>query len=112
MARQTPISVKIHKDAFEIPLMAQKIAESQKFDGVVVLGCVIRGDTPHFDYVCKAVTDGCLDVTLGKSFPLAFGVITVNTEEQAIERSSQNLYNKGSEATLALAQSLESISAL
>ncbi len=88
--------------AFEIPLVAKKVAESKKYAGIIAIGCVIKGDTPHFDYVCKAVTEGCLRVQLDTGCPIAFGVITVNTDAQAKERSSQNKYNKGSEAASAL----------
>lgn len=92
--------------AFEIPLMCQKILKSKKYAGVVALGCVIRGDTPHFDYVCRAATDGCLQVQLTVEKPIAFGVLTTDNRDQALERSQPNDYNKGREATFALLDSL------
>lgn len=92
--------------AFEIPLMAQKVLRTKRYDGVIALGCVIRGDTPHFDYVCQAVTEGCLRVQLSESLPIAFGVITVDTPKQAKVRSSNDKFNKGRESALALLDTL------
>jgi 6,7-dimethyl-8-ribityllumazine synthase len=83
--------------AFEIPLAAKSLA-STGVDAVVCLGAVIRGDTPHFDYVSKAVTDGVRQVMLESGVPLAFGVLTTNTVEQAVERSAEDEGNKGAEA--------------
>ena len=88
--------------AFEIPLIAKKIAASKRFDGVITLGCVIRGETPHFEFVSLAATMGCLQAGLDTGCPVLFGVITVNTPEQAQERSQPNEFNKGREAVLAL----------
>lgn len=92
--------------AFEIPLIALKALQTGKYEGVVALGCVIRGDTPHFDYVCKAVTDGCVMVQLQTGLPLAFGVITVDSIKQAKVRSGEDKHNKGRECVLALIDSL------
>ena len=89
--------------AFEIPLAAQVLAESRRFDALVSLGCVIRGDTPHFDYVCRAVTDGVREVTLRTGVPIAFGVLTTEDLEQARVRSvapGESGSNKGSESAL------------
>ena len=67
----------------EIPLVLQQMAQSKKYDVLLAIGCVIKGDTPHFDYVCKFVTEGILRVQLDESIPIALGVLTCNTEEQA-----------------------------
>ncbi|EKD50925.1 MAG: hypothetical protein ACD_62C00395G0015 [uncultured bacterium] len=98
--------------AFEIPFLSQQVARTGLYAGVVALGCVIRGDTPHFEYVCRAVTDGCLRVGLDTGCPVAFGVITVNNLEQARERAQQNDCNKGKEAVLALIDTLSTLETL
>jgi 6,7-dimethyl-8-ribityllumazine synthase len=84
--------------AVELPLVAKKLADSGRYDGIVALGCVLRGGTPHFDYVCSIVADGITRASLDSGLPIAFGVLTVDTMEQAIERSGPNTGNKGSEA--------------
>lgn len=101
-------NVKVFKvaGAFELPFMIKKIALTKKYAGVVALGCVIRGDTPHFEYVSQAASLGCLQVSLDTLCPVSFGVITVNNLEQAIERSGSNDLNKGREAALALFDTL------
>ena len=87
--------------AVEIPIIAQRVIKQKKVDAVIALGCVIQGDTSHFDYVCHMVADGCNRVSLDMSVPIAFGVLTTDNEEQAIERSSLNMdTNKGYEAAL------------
>jgi len=88
--------------AFEIPLVAKKMAASGKYDAVVCLGAVIRGGTPHFDYVCSEVTKGVASVSLDSGLPIAFGVLTTDSVEQAIERAGTKAGNKGEEATLAV----------
>lgn len=84
--------------AFEIPLAAKKVAESGKYDAVVCLGAVIRGSTPHFDYVSSEVSKGIASVSLESGVPLTFGVLTTDTLEQAIERAGSKAGNKGAEA--------------
>lgn len=86
--------------AFEIPLLAQKMAASGKYDAIVCLGAVIRGGTPHFDYVCSEVTKGVASVSLASGLPVAFGVLTTDSVEQAIERAGTKAGNKGSEAAM------------
>ena len=88
--------------AFELPLACKAMATSNRHDGVIALGCVIRGDTPHFDYVCQAATTGILQTTLITSVPVAFGVLTTNTVEQAMLRSSSSNpeNNKGHDCAL------------
>ena len=87
--------------SFEIPLACQKLAESKQFDAVVALGCVIRGETSHYDHVCDAVAKGVSDVALATSVPVAFGVITTENIEQAIARAGCKAGNKGADAALA-----------
>lgn len=87
--------------AFEIPLTAQKMANSGKYDAVICLGAVIRGATPHFDYVCSEVSKGVANVSLQSGIPVIFGVLTTNNIEQAIERAGTKAGNKGWEAGLA-----------
>ena len=87
--------------AFEIPLIAQRLAKSGKFDAVVCLGAVIRGATPHFEYVAAEVTKGIAQVALATDVPVTFGVITADTIEQAIERAGTKAGNKGWDAALA-----------
>ncbi|WP_045826408.1 6,7-dimethyl-8-ribityllumazine synthase [Teredinibacter turnerae] len=84
--------------AFEFPLAAQKLAASGDYDAIVALGAVIRGGTPHFDYVAGECTKGLAQVSLATGIPVAFGVLTVDSIEQAIERSGTKAGNKGSEA--------------
>lgn len=86
--------------AFELPLAAQAIAETGKVDAVLCLGTVIRGDTPHFDYVCGESARGIQNVQLATGVPVMFGVLTVNTEQQALDRSGPGIDNKGDEAAV------------
>lgn len=88
--------------AFEIPLLAQALAEAG-YEAVVCLGVVIRGGTPHFDYVCRAVTDGCTRVALDTGVPIGFGVLTCDTVEQALDRCglANSSEDKGREAAFA-----------
>jgi len=87
--------------AFEIPLAAKKLAESGKVDAVICLGAVIRGSTPHFDYVAAEVSKGIALVSLDSKIPVAFGVLTTDNLEQAIERAGTKSGNKGWDAALA-----------
>jgi 6,7-dimethyl-8-ribityllumazine synthase len=87
--------------AFEIPIVAQKMAESKKFDAVIALGAVIRGGTPHFDYVANEVSKGVAHVALATGVPVLFGVLTTDTIEQAIERAGTKAGNKGYDAAVA-----------
>ena len=87
--------------AWETPLAVQWLARRGKLDGVIALGCVIRGGTPHFDYVAGEVSKGCAQVQMEASLPVSFGVLTTDTIEQAIERAGTKHGNKGAEAALA-----------
>jgi 6,7-dimethyl-8-ribityllumazine synthase len=84
--------------AFEIPLIAQKMAESGKYDAVITLGAVIRGSTPHFDYVAAEVAKGVAAISLKTGVPTVFGVLTTDSIEQAVERAGTKAGNKGWEA--------------
>ena len=87
--------------AFEIPLAAQRAAESGHYDAIVCLGCLIRGDTPHFDYIASAVAHGLTDAAGATGVPMAFGVLTTNSVEEALARAGEGPGNKGREAALA-----------
>ncbi|MDY6882006.1 MAG: 6,7-dimethyl-8-ribityllumazine synthase [Desulfatiglans sp.] len=87
--------------AFELPLMAKKLAGSGKYDAVICLGAVIRGSTPHFDYVASEVSKGVANVALESNIPVTFGVLTTDNLEQAIERAGSKSGNKGYEAGVA-----------
>ena len=84
--------------AFELPLLAKLLAEQGELDAVICLGAVIRGDTAHFEYVCEAATQGLQRAMLDTGIPMAFGVLTADTPEQALARAGNNEHNKGSEA--------------
>jgi 6,7-dimethyl-8-ribityllumazine synthase len=86
--------------AFEIPLAAQRLAATTQYDGIIALGCVIRGATPHFDYVAGECAKGIATVALKFDVPIAFGVLTVDTIEQAVERAGTKAGNKGVEAAM------------
>lgn len=87
--------------AFEIPLTAKRMAQSGKYDAVITLGAVIRGATPHFDYVAAEVSKGVASVSLDANVPVIFGVLTTESIEQAIERAGTKAGNKGADAALA-----------
>jgi 6,7-dimethyl-8-ribityllumazine synthase len=86
--------------SFEIPLAAKKLVQTKKYDAVICLGTVIRGETPHFDYISSEVTKGIGSVSLESGIPVAFGVLTVDSVEQAVDRAGMKSGNKGSEAAL------------
>lgn len=86
--------------AFEIPLIASKMAKSEKYDAVICLGTVIRGSTSHYDYVCNEVSKGVAQVSLSSGIPVMFGVLTTETIEQAIERAGTKAGNKGFDCAL------------
>lgn len=98
--------------AFEIPLIASKMAKSGRFDAVIALGAVIRGSTTHYDYVCSEVSKGIANVALNSGIPVMFGVITTENIEQAIERSGSKAGNKGSECAQGAIEMVNLIRAL
>ncbi len=97
-ADETDIELFYVPGAFEIPLALKKTAKTGRYDAIVALGAVIRGGTPHFEYVAGECVKGISQVSLDSEIPIAFGVLTVDTVEQAIERSGANSENKGAEA--------------
>ncbi|MDO5597825.1 MAG: 6,7-dimethyl-8-ribityllumazine synthase [Acidaminococcus sp.] len=88
--------------AFEIPLIAKKMAKSGKYDGIICLGAVIRGATSHYDYVCNEVSKGVALVNMETEVPTAFGVLTTENIQQAVERAGTKAGNKGSDAAMAV----------
>lgn len=92
--------------SFEIPLVAQKLANTKSYDAIICLGAVIRGDTPHFDYVAAEVTKGIASVGLNTGIPVVFGVLTTNSIEQALERAGTKAGNKGWDAALSAIESV------
>ena len=97
-AEENDIELLYVPGAFEIPLALKKIASSGKYDGIVALGAVIRGGTPHFEYVAGECVKGISQASLDSEIPISFGVLTVDTVDQAIERAGNNSGNKGAEA--------------
>ena len=94
--------------AFELPAAAQKCVESQKFDAVITLGCVIKGDTDHYDYICQAVSNGIMNISIKSHIPVLFGVLTCQNAQLALERSRDNNFNKGFEVGNAAINLLQS----
>ena len=92
--------------AFELPLICQKLAQKGGFDGIVALGAVIRGATPHFDFVANEATKGIAQVSLQTGVPIGFGLLTTDTIEQAVERAGSKAGNKGAEAAAALLETI------
>ncbi len=86
--------------AFELPITAMRLAESGRYDAVICLGCLIKGDTMHFEYIAEATVHGLMDVSLATAVPIAFGVLTTNTEDQATQRARPGADNKGREVAL------------
>lgn len=86
--------------SFEIPLVAKRMAQSDKYDALIALSAIIRGDTPHFDYVAAEATKGVAHVSLETGIPIAFGILTTNTIEQAVERAGTKAGNKGFDAAV------------
>ena len=106
------ISVAWVPGAFEIPLIASKMAKSGKYDAVIALGAVIRGNTSHYDYVCSEVSKGIAAVALDSGIPVMFGVLTTDTIEQAIERAGTKAGNKGAECAQGAIEMVNLIRAL
>jgi len=99
-AKEADIEIVRVPGAVEIPLAAKRMAASKKYDAIIALGAVIRGGTPHFDFVANENSKGLAQVCMEYDLPVAFGVLTVDTIEQAIERSGTKAGNKGTEAAL------------
>jgi len=99
-ANNEDLSITWVPGAFEVPLLAQKLAKSKSYDALICLGTVIRGSTPHFDYIASEVAKGIAKVSLDTGLPVIFGIITADTIEQAVERAGTKEGNKGRDAAL------------
>ena len=95
--------------AFEIPLITKKMAESKKYDAIITLGAVIKGSTPHFDYVCAEVSKGVAQISLQTGLPIMFGVLSTNNIEEAIERAGTKAGNKGSDVAFGALEMIDLI---
>jgi len=98
--------------AYEMPIAAQRLAVSKRFEAIIALGAVIRGGTPHFEYVAGECTKGLSSVSLKYDIPIAFGVLTVDTIEQAIERAGTKAGNKGGEAAMSAVEMINLLRSL
>lgn len=98
--------------SFEIPLTCQNLAKTKKFNGIVAIGAVIKGETAHFDYIAKAATEGVVRVMLDQNIPIAFGILTAYNLKQAEARAKKNKNNKGCEAALALVEMIMNLNRL
>jgi len=105
-AQEDNISIFKVPGSFEIPLVAKKIALAKKVDGIIALGALIRGDTPHFDFLSAEVTKGLAQISMEIGVPIAYGVLTVDTIEQGIERAGSKAGNKGTDSAFALIETL------
>lgn len=101
-AEDEDITVAWVPGSFEIPAVVRKLAASKKYDAIIALGAVIRGATPHFDYIAAEVTKGVAQISMNYDMPVAFGVLTTDTIEQAIERAGTKSGNKGFDAALSI----------
>lgn len=108
-AEQSDISIYKVPGSFEIPFLAKKLAKEKKVDGIACLGVLIRGDTPHFDFLGAEVTKGLAQIAMEEGIPVAFGILTVDTIEQGIERAGAKAGNKGSDAVFSLVETLNLI---
>lgn len=109
-AKEEDIEISWVPGAFEIPLIAKKMAATNKYDAIICLGAVIRGSTPHFDYVANEVSKGIANVGLNANIPITFGVLTTDTLEQAIERAGTKAGNKGYDAAVTAIEMVNLIS--
>ncbi|WP_448590044.1 6,7-dimethyl-8-ribityllumazine synthase [Thermodesulfobium sp.] len=101
------ISIYYVPGAWEIPLTLKKLSKLKRFDGIIALGAVIRGETPHFDYVAAETSKGIALVSLEQELPISFGVLTTDTMEQAIDRSGGKAGNKGFDSALSLIETIQ-----
>lgn len=111
-AREEDIDVVLVPGAFDIPLFAKKMAASGRYDAIICLGAVIRGDTPHFDYVSAAMTSGIREAMMSHELPVTFGVLTTDSVEQALDRAGAKAGNKGFDAALTAIEMVNTLRAL
>lgn len=95
--------------AFEIPLIAKSLAQTSQFDGVVCLGCVVKGETAHFEYISESASKGLMNASLETGIPLSFGILTTYSQEDAIVRSAEDAHNKGREAAAACVETITAL---
>ena len=105
-AEEKDISIYKVPGSFEIPVLAKKLAKAGKVDGILCLGTLIRGDTPHFDFLSSEVTKGLAQIAMEDGIPVSYGILTVDTIEQGIERAGTKTGNKGYDAAFALVETL------
>jgi len=105
-AEDKDLSVYKVPGSFEVPLMAKKLAQTGKVEGIICLGTLIRGDTPHFDFLSAEITKGLAQISMEEGVPVAFGILTVENIEQGIERAGTKAGNKGYEAALSLVETV------
>jgi 6,7-dimethyl-8-ribityllumazine synthase len=105
-AAETDILVYKVPGSFEVPVLVKKLARSKKVDGIICLGALIRGDTPHFDYLSAEVTKGIAQIAIDEGVPCSFGILTVDTIEQGIERAGTKAGNKGWDAAFSVVEML------
>ena len=109
---ESRIDLAVAPGAYEVPLTARKLAATGRYDAIVALGCVIRGATPHFDYVAGEAARGVATVAHETGVPVAFGILTVDTIEHALERAGTEANNKGAEAMLAAIETVNLLRAI
>ncbi len=108
-AAEKDISIYKVPGSFEVPILAKKLAEAKKVDGIICLGVLIRGDTPHFDYLSAEVTKGLAQISMDEGIPVSYGILTVDTIEQGIERAGTKDGNKGYDSTFSLIETINLI---
>lgn len=110
-ALESDVSIYKVPGSFEVPIIVKKLAKSKKVDGIICLGALIRGDTPHFDFLSAEITKGIAQISMDEGIPCSFGILTVETIEQGIERSGSKAGNKGWDAAFSLVETLNLIKA-
>jgi len=108
-AAEKDISIYKVPGSFEVPGIAKKLAEAKKVDGIICLGVLIRGDTPHFDYLSAEVTKGLAQISMNEGMPVSYGILTVDTIEQGIERAGTKAGNKGYDSAFSLIETINLI---
>ncbi len=108
-AAEKDISIYKVPGSFEVPGIAKKLAEAKKVDGIICLGVLIRGDTPHFDYLSAEVTKGLAQISMDEGIPVSYGILTVDTIEQGIERAGTKAGNKGYDSAFSLIETINLI---
>jgi len=108
-AQETDLTIYKVPGSFEVPIVAKKVAKSKAADGILCIGALIRGDTPHFDFLSAEVTKGLAQIAMDDGVPVSFGILTVDTVEQGIERAGTKAGNKGYDAAFSLIETLNVI---